>query len=607
MSETKPTPTPPLAPRPVKHEILPGAAVVFPPDEVRGFAQRAGVLHQDNPGPVWLRQRITSSADGARGQGYTLTISADAAGCPLAEIESPTAVGLRNGRETLLQLLTASGCRPAPCRIEDAPAYAVRGVMLDVSRCRIPTMREFREIIRTLASLKINHLQLYTEHTFAYPGREAIWRGWSPITPDEVRRIDGWCAERGITLAANQNCFGHLRHWLEHPGYQHLAETHGDWFFDVWPRSGPFSLCPTDPASLGFIGGLLRDLLPCFTSDLVNIGCDETYDIAYGRSAAAVKAEGRGTVFARFVAKIAEAAASHKKRPMFWADIALSHPECLALLPRSMIALAWGYEPDSPFDRWGEALSRTGLEHWVCPGTSSWRTFAGRPMERDANIFAAAAAGLRHGARGMLVCDWGDTGHSQPWPVAMLGIARGGAAAWNPSEPADKAGLDAAWLHGLDDSAIGCAHWLDELGQADAGLRATCLGLSRPGKSGVLRNQSALFIDMLTPWRSGQDVGSPGDWADALERVRALAGQRPASGRPLLDDELAHTAEFAEFAAYRACARRGLCTPAQGALRERCSAILDGHARLWRSRSREGGLAQSLRTLGAVETGAPPA
>src|SRR4029079_2166283 len=100
-------------------------------------------------------------------------------------------------------------------------------------------------------SLKFNHLELYTEHTFAYRGHEEVWRDWSPMTPAEVRELDTYCSSRGVRLVANQNCFGHLERWFAHPRYAGLAETLGDWVFENeherFHRTGPFSLCPTDP------------------------------------------------------------------------------------------------------------------------------------------------------------------------------------------------------------------------------------------------------------------------------------------------------------------------------------------------------------------------
>ena len=71
--------------------------------------------------------------------------------------------------------------------------------------------------------------------------------------------------------------------------------------------------------------------------------------------------------------------------------IALSHPDAVARIPEDVIALAWGYEPDSDFFRWMQVLGDAGREAWVCPGTSSWRTMLGRSWERNANLAVAAS------------------------------------------------------------------------------------------------------------------------------------------------------------------------------------------------------------------------
>ena len=255
-------------------------------------------------------------------------------------------------------------------------AIPVRGVMLDVSRDRVPTMDHLLATVDLLASLKFNHLQLYTEHTFAYAGHEEVWRGWSPITPDEVRTLDERCRARGITLAANQNCFGHLAHWLRHPRYAPLAETHGEWMFMDWPRSGPFSLCPLDPGSIELIDDLLGQLLPCFSSGLVNIGCDETFDVGQGRSREEVARRGEGgrvSLYLDFVRQICDRVRARDFRPMFWADIALSQPECIGDIPEDMIALAWGYEPDAPFARWCDLLRSAAGRARTSPGREGTR------------------------------------------------------------------------------------------------------------------------------------------------------------------------------------------------------------------------------------------
>ena len=78
---------------------------------------------------------------------------------------------------------------------------------------------------------------------------------------------------------------------------------------------------------------------------------------------------------------------------MFWGDIALEHPELISDLPGDALPLLWGYEADHPFADQAGALAATGLEFYVCPGTSSWLSFAGRWSNALANLAAAASAG----------------------------------------------------------------------------------------------------------------------------------------------------------------------------------------------------------------------
>lgn len=514
-------------------------------------------------------------------QGYRLTVTADGK----TVLESSDEAGLRHGLITLCQLyiLHDSGHLPA-IRITDAPTFATRGVMLDVSRDRIPTMQMFYEIIDQLCTLKFNHLQLYTEHTFAYDGHEEVWSGWASLTASEIRRLSEYAAQRGIELAANQNCFGHMVPWLKHARYAPLAETHGDWMFDIWPRKGCFSLCPTDPASLTLVKDLLTQLAECYTCPWVNIGADETYDIAYGRSKDEVAKRGRAAVYLEFVSKVAHIAEGLGKRPQFWGDIALSHPECVKDIPANLLPLAWGYEPDSPFEKWGQMLG--GRDFWVCPGTSTWRTITGRTSERDGNLVAAAQAGKKYGASGYLVCDWGDTGHHQQWPISLHAFCRAAQQAWNPnvSCPADS---EARIMFGTPDTSI--ITWLDELGDADLPLREVCGALSHPSLA-RLKNQTAIFLDMFKQMDEQREVGSLQLWNETLDRVETLASRLPLCANSLFQDELAHTVHYAGFAAARGALRRdSIDSVSLSRLTALLGHIQTEHSRLWKARSRVGG------------------
>jgi hypothetical protein len=566
-------------------------------------------------------------------EAYLLTIEpADARTSDSLPISISAAgdTGIRHGLRTLQQLLRQYD-RKLPClEIHDQPAFAVRGLMLDVSRNKVPTTDQLKSVVDLLASLKFNHLQLYTEHTFAYNGHEEVWADASPLTPEEIRDLDRYCSTRGIELAANQNCFGHLAVWLRRESYNHLAEIEGDnlWKFMQWDRRGPFSLCPILPESEAFVRDLLGQLLPNFRSKLVNIGCDETFDVGWGRSKAEVErvaraarpcagslgeadadslAFARAAIFFDFVNKICDIARSHGKRPMMWADIALHHPDMLARLSKDVIGLAWGYEPDAKFTEECAHLRAHGLEAWVCPGTSTWRSITGRTTESRSNLLAAAACAEDHQARGFLVCDWGDVGHMQHWPLTMTRLADAAEAAWAGARAAfDASHTQAAALHIFDDpSERGAAitDWLDRLGDLDLALRTRC----------KVRNATAIFNDLFPPIppKPGHRYLTDApleDWERLLADLAVLESSRPSVLDGLVRDELIHTLAMARLAIEHGASCRqplnadGLHPRPQDrpTLHAQAEACLAELRRLWPLRNRPGGLEQASTHLRAV-------
>jgi len=539
------------------------------------------------PAGVMSREPEVVRDAGLPSGGYRLRLDGD--GVRISCGDDP---GERHARATLEQIRRLPPQGLPAVEIEDAPALHRRGVMLDVSRCRVPTMPEFRRIVDTLAGLKADHLQCYTEHAFAYRRHERVWAGCDPITPEDARILDARGAARGVELAANQNCFGHLTRWLRTPGYDHLAETHGDWVFAGMPRSGPFSLCPFDPGAIPFVESLLDELLPCFASPLVNIGCDETYDIGQGRSRGMVEREGKAAVYGDFVARVCRAVLSRDRTPMFWGDIAGDHPGVLDRLPRQAIGLPWGYEPSHEFAREGAAFREHGMRWWACCGSSSWRSFAGRPAERRANIRRCAHEAVAGGADGMLIADWGDLGHRQAWPVALLGIAEGLDAAWTGAARSPGF-LEAVSLQVFGDQSLAIAGWLEELGDADEPLRAVS---GRPGPGGEptrLLNASALFTELHPPPIRLALPPRVEPWLEARARIASLAQRVPTGAGPLVERELRHAVQCSLWACDVALARRGGGVNPERLEADR-GAIKAEQRALWTERSRPGGLDESL-------------
>ena len=71
--------------------------------------------------------------------------------------------------------------------------FAHRAYMLDVSRDRVPTNDTLDWLVGILAAAGFNELQLYIEHTFDYRGHEVVWRDASPLTHEDLERLDDVC------------------------------------------------------------------------------------------------------------------------------------------------------------------------------------------------------------------------------------------------------------------------------------------------------------------------------------------------------------------------------------------------------------------------------
>ncbi|MFT7665161.1 MAG: hexosaminidase, partial [Planctomycetota bacterium] len=315
--------------------------------------------------------------------------------------------------------------------IEDWPDFSHRAISLDVSRDKVPLMQTLFELVDYMASWKLNQLQLYMEHVFAYEGHEEVWGEASAFTPPEIRTLDRYCRERFIELVPNQNSLAHFHRWLKLDRYRPLSEVPEGIIHPFCPDPEPFSLCPTDPRSLELIEELYDQLLPNFSSKLVHVGLDEPMDLGWGRSKSECDQLGKPRVFLNYLKAVQLLAHKHGREMQFWAEWILSYPEHVAELPDDVIAMAWGYEADHPFEAELKLLASAVSRYYVCPGTSSWNSIAGRTSNAFGNLKRAGCAGFAEGAEGYMITDWGDNGHWQPLSVSYAGFILGASVAWN--------------------------------------------------------------------------------------------------------------------------------------------------------------------------------
>ncbi len=525
-------------------------------------------------------------------QGYILAITAEK-----ILLTGHDAAGLFYAEQTLNQIkrqFADTGKLPV-VRIEDWPDFPNRGVMLDVARDKVPTMETLFAHVDMFASLKFNQLQLYTEHTFAYPGHEVIWQNASPMTAEEIQALDAYCRDRFIELVPNQNSFGHMHRWLQHEAYEHLGET---------PTSS--DLCPTNPGSIELLRSMYDSLLPNFSSNKVNVGCDETFSLGKGGSKAEVDRIGKGRVYLNFLKQIYDLVQGHGKTMQFWGDIILEYPELIPALPKNIIAMEWGYEANHPFAKRGQKFAESGIPFYVCPGTSSWNSLLSRTDNALENLRLAAQNGLENGASGYLITDWGDSGHWQFAPISFVPFAWGAAISWAYDANQNLNLAHAADVHVFQDCAGVMSQAAMDLGSAHA-------------LTGVIRGNSTVYYGLLMHALQGNPSTGylKGLTMDGLKNCRAqLEGalarmqnaQMKREDADLIRAEFAMNTRMALLAVSLGEERLkagGVSTSqlpkdVRTSLAQELKDIITEYSTLWLARNRPGGLADSTARLEAV-------
>lgn len=377
--------------------------------------------------------------EGIPAEGYCLAVAPEG-----VRITASAPQGAFYALATLGQLILQTNGSIPCCEIEDAPALAVRGFLLDISRGKVPTLQDLCALVDRLASLKYNQLQLYIEgFSFAYPSFPQYWTDKTPIMGEEIRYLDAYCKSRCIELVPNQNSLGHMADWIAQPQLHHLAVAEEGASFLGHPMP-PSTMDPQNPESLALVVRLMDDLLPNFTSDTFNVNLDEPFELGTGKSKEAAGRVGVAKLYTDYMNALYKEVTARGKKMVLWGDILTKHPESIGDVPKDVTVLDWGYEADAPFEEHAAMLQQSGIPFILCPGTSTWLSLTGRTDNMLQNIRSAAEAALRHGARGVLLTEWGDMGHAEYESLNEPALAHAAACCWSGA-PADEETL-ASWL-----------------------------------------------------------------------------------------------------------------------------------------------------------------
>lgn len=298
--------------------------------------------------------------------------------------------------------------------IEDIPDFKNRGLLLDVSRGKMPTLDYLKQLISMLSDMKYNILQLYCEDKLALDHHPLLGELTGAYTEAQIRELDEFCNAHFIELQPCIQTYSHMHSLLRLPGYSHLSEN-----VDL------FSFAAGNEDVYSFLEDEFSQVLPWFSCKTLNINMDEAYDIGTGFSKQAVEEKGRGRVLLAHILRVIEIARRQGAETIqLWGDIVQKYPDLLPQLPEKTIVMEWNYNPLEKFETLA-GYQKIGREFWAAGGVSSWNSIFPRVYNSYINLTNLSSQAKDAGANGFLVTDWGDYGHMQPSGLSLYGYLIG--------------------------------------------------------------------------------------------------------------------------------------------------------------------------------------
>ncbi|UQA97980.1 beta-N-acetylhexosaminidase [Streptomyces halobius] len=284
---------------------------------------------------------------GLGAEGYRLRSGARA-----VTISAGKPAGLFHGVQTLRQLLPAAveerTEQPGPWQvaggeIADAPRYAYRGAMLDVSR-HFFTVAQVKRYIDQLALYKVNKLHLHLSDDqgwriaiTSWP-RLATYGGSTEVgggpggyyTKDDYREILRYAASRYLTVVPEIDMPGHTNAALA--SYAKLNCNGVAPPLYTGTEVGFSSLCVPKKVTYDFVGDVIREIAALTPGPYLHIGGDEAHSTSQED-------------YAAFMDKVQPVVAKYGKTVIGWHQLTAARPA------NGAVAQYWGYDKTSAEER----------------------------------------------------------------------------------------------------------------------------------------------------------------------------------------------------------------------------------------------------------------
>ena len=181
-------------------------------------------------------------------------------------------------------------------------------VMLDASRCAVPTVATVNRMMDHLALMGYGMAMLYTEDTVEIEERPYFGYMRGRYTKDELRAIDDYAYVYGIEVIPCLECYGHMDNYLVWGEAAAIKDT-------------PSVLLARSEKTFEFLDQLIGTVSSCFRSKRIHIGMDEAWDMGRGKFLDTHGYVPPFRIFNEYMARLMKILNRYGLKPMMWSDM----------------------------------------------------------------------------------------------------------------------------------------------------------------------------------------------------------------------------------------------------------------------------------------------
>jgi hypothetical protein len=251
------------------------------------------------------------------------------------------------------------------------------GAMIDCSRGAVPNVETLMELIRFMALMGLNTLQLYMEDTYEIPGEECFGLFRGAYSSEELKAIDDYAWNFGIEVWPAIQVLGHLGQVLQWPRYKEVKNT------------SEVLLVGLQETYI-LIEKMIDTVSSSFRSKRIHLGMDEAHGIGDGRYKSMFESKDSRKIFIDHLIAVNDLCLRKNLVPFVWSDMIFAETgdlkeyyetsaplELSSKLPQNVHLVYWDYYhcKSEDYTRKIKDHRDLGFEPWVAGGIWTWNRF----------------------------------------------------------------------------------------------------------------------------------------------------------------------------------------------------------------------------------------